>query len=280
MKRLGYKIYQKESIGNSGGIAICVRNSIEFDIIKEWQQIGNEFDVIGIRTKNTMERLNIIAIYRRPTGTVQRRKWKKLFEIDTRQTESLYVGDFNAHNTTWNCVQTDTNGERLWEITYNKDLICLNEDTMSRLDKVGQTSSNLDLVFASMNIADRRRWRITSRNLNNKNIEKNIRKEERRGQRRQVKWWDQECEEVIEQKKKALKEFKKNIEWTTWIKNDREEEIRKEIDKLAPPNVLENLRLNEEDITEEGHLNEEFSGEEMKRALEMIEETLNREETR
>lgn len=61
-----YKTYQKESIGNNGGIAICVRNNIEFDIIKEWQQIGNEFDVIGIRTKNTMERLNIIAIYRRP----------------------------------------------------------------------------------------------------------------------------------------------------------------------------------------------------------------------
>ncbi|KMQ90583.1 pol-like protein [Lasius niger] len=43
------------------------------------------------------------------------------------------MGDFNAHNTTWNCVQTDTNGDRLWEVTYNKDLICLNEDTMSRL---------------------------------------------------------------------------------------------------------------------------------------------------
>ncbi|CAL1674553.1 unnamed protein product [Lasius platythorax] len=102
-----------------------------------------------------MDRLNIIAIYRRSTGTVQRHKWKELFDIDTGQTKSLYVGDFNAHNTTWNCVQTDTNGDRLWEVTYNKDLICLNEDTMSRLGEVEQRSSNLDLMFASVNIADR-----------------------------------------------------------------------------------------------------------------------------
>lgn len=65
------------------------------------------------------------------------------------------MGDFNAYNTTWNCVQTDTNGNRLWEATYNKDLICLNEDKMSRLGEVGQRSSNLDLIFASVNIADR-----------------------------------------------------------------------------------------------------------------------------
>ncbi|KMQ81749.1 hypothetical protein RF55_25337 [Lasius niger] len=102
-----------------------------------------------------MDRLNIIAIYRRPTGTVQRHKWKEIFDIDTGQTESLYVGDFNAHNTTSNCVQIDTNSDRLWEVIYNKDLICLNEDTMSRLGEVGQRSSNLDLVFASVNIADR-----------------------------------------------------------------------------------------------------------------------------
>ncbi|CAL1674554.1 unnamed protein product [Lasius platythorax] len=69
---------------------------------------------------------------------------------------------------------------------------------------------------------------------------------------------------------RILKNSAKNIEWTAWTKRDREEEIRKEIDKLAPPNVMENLRLNEEDMTEEGHLNEEFSREEMKRALEMI----------
>ncbi|KMQ90584.1 hypothetical protein RF55_9640 [Lasius niger] len=69
---------------------------------------------------------------------------------------------------------------------------------------------------------------------------------------------------------RILKNSAKNIDWTAWTKRDREEEIRKEIDKLAPPNVMENLRLNEEDMTEEGHLNEEFSREEMKRALEMI----------
>ena len=55
------------------------------------------------------------------------------------------LGDFNAHHTSWNCQDTDPNGDRLWEMMYNQDYICINEDTLSRMGVIGPNSSNLNL---------------------------------------------------------------------------------------------------------------------------------------
>lgn len=48
----GFKTYFKESLGNSGGVSISIRNNIEFDVINQWEHIGNSLDTIGIRLKN------------------------------------------------------------------------------------------------------------------------------------------------------------------------------------------------------------------------------------
>lgn len=63
--------------------------------------------------------------------------------------------DFNAHNIAWNYYNTHENGEKLWITTYNKELICVNLDTMSRQGSIGQNSSNIDLVFTSSEMANR-----------------------------------------------------------------------------------------------------------------------------
>lgn len=150
----GFRTYCKESMGKSGGVVICVRKELEFDIIKEWENIGNNFDIFGIRMRNMPEKLNIVAVYKRPMGNVQRRKWQEIFGIDTRQ-NTLFIGDFNAHNAMWNYTDTDINGEELWEETFNHDLVCVNPDTLSRMGETGQIGTNIDLAFAIMNLADK-----------------------------------------------------------------------------------------------------------------------------
>lgn len=47
----GYKMYTMDSIGNSGGLSISVKKNIEFNIIQHWEDLGNEIDIVGIRTK-------------------------------------------------------------------------------------------------------------------------------------------------------------------------------------------------------------------------------------
>lgn len=57
----------------------------------------------------------------------------------------MIAGDMNAHNTTWNCEETDKNGERLQEIMKEKDLYIVNYDTKTRMGDINRRDSNIDL---------------------------------------------------------------------------------------------------------------------------------------
>ncbi|EZA61801.1 hypothetical protein X777_09422 [Ooceraea biroi] len=54
----------------------------------------------------------------------------------------------------WNCFNTDENGIRLYDGMFRNDYLCMNSGTLSRLNYANQRPSNIDLVFASSNIAD------------------------------------------------------------------------------------------------------------------------------
>lgn len=66
------------------------------------------------------------------------------------------------------------------------------------------------------------------------------------------------------------KNVEKNIKWNNWKTKDRKEEIRKEIDKLAPPSVITQIKIQGIDEYKEKEIEEELSKEEVRRALEMI----------
>lgn len=405
----GFKTIAKASRGKSGGVAIMIRSHIEFELIKGWNRVRDEFDVIGIRLINTEIKFNLIAVYRRPYGRICKREWRELLNFDVRNMETVVLGDFNAHNRTWNCEATDINGENLYEAMYDEDLICMNPDTMSRLGEVNSLSSNIDLVFSTNRIANemecgqlddtwgsdhfpievklekgvrtyRKRtnkististqWEVVSKLLSQDLDDKEERKkrlrdktinperryeilieiikeavevatygrrretgetQERRKDKRQsrgeVSWWDQECANSIQQRKEALKKYKKdkdmhswiefkrtraiarktinkkkredfdrfcasinkftsfkyvwnkmkvfknarkNINWNGWASKSREEEIRREIDKLAPPTAMEQPARTWGHRHREQKIEEDFTMEELDRALRMI----------
>lgn len=64
----------------------------------------------------------------------------------------MIAGDFNSHNTSWNCQDTDINGEHLFEAMDEHELMCGNYDTLSRLGNPGQASSNIDLFFCTTDL--------------------------------------------------------------------------------------------------------------------------------
>ncbi|KAK0160438.1 hypothetical protein PV328_007848 [Microctonus aethiopoides] len=404
----------KKSKGNSGGIIIIVKNYIEFETINGWNNIGEDFDITGIRITNTKDKINIVGVYRRPQKNTSKRQWQNIMSFEDRKAETIVMGDFNAHNMMWNCQTTDRNGEYLHEIMDQNGYICSNQETQSRIGYIGQRSSNIDLIFSTTNLIDKidikqneDSWgsdhipieitigekieyyrkktnKITTKKTVWKNYPRAVEKiyEERKskegeqseretdlesryqkftetikqaimvisgnkkkkeilqnrekGDRSQEqgttrqhpkKWWDHECEEAIDQRKKAFKKFKESktlhnltefkkksamatkvinrkkrenfnefcqsinrftnlsyvwntmkvfknirqkISWNSWKNKNREEEIIKEIDKLAPPYVASAIKKERQITTEIETMEKEFKIEELIRALKMI----------
>ncbi|XP_071578331.1 uncharacterized protein [Temnothorax nylanderi] len=150
----GFKTLHSNNNLGSGGVSISVRSHITFDIIKIVGALPAEYDVIGIRTSNLVNNVNIIAVYRHPRAGIGQRDFNPVFNSANGDlNNTLILGDFNAQNTAWNCAITNKNGEILHDLMANKGLSCVNVDTKSRNGYSGQRDSNIDLLFAAGDMA-------------------------------------------------------------------------------------------------------------------------------
>lgn len=64
---------------------------------------------------------------------INKKQWENVMRFDDNGLETIITGDFNAHNILWNCQDTDANGDNLCETMDNAEMICLNQETESRL---------------------------------------------------------------------------------------------------------------------------------------------------
>lgn len=69
---------------------------------------------------------------------------------------------------------------------------------------------------------------------------------------------------------RIFKNSRKNIQWNKWIEKDREEVIRQEIEKLAPPDVIGSRKEEELEEYSEESIEAPFTPEEFKRVIEMV----------
>lgn len=145
----GFKTHKSNNLESNGGVAILIKNGIDFTVMKEWKMDYTNFDIIGVIIKSFKIEYRIIAVYRKPRGVENIRAWEHILKFDGVNNNSLIVGDFNAHHNTWNCENTDTNGERLYQTMFRKGYISINNDIKSRMNYYNQTASNIDLIFAN-----------------------------------------------------------------------------------------------------------------------------------
>lgn len=78
--------------------------------------------------------------------------WEDILKFGDLNIDTIVVGDFNAHRCVWNCQDINRNGEYLYEVMLNKGFICINKDTMTRINYERQTPTNIDLIFANNNL--------------------------------------------------------------------------------------------------------------------------------
>lgn len=72
-------------------------------------------------------------MYCRPGQNDSRAMWRQLFQQSNPRDKVVYVGDFNAYNTVWNCHHTDINGDQLIEEVDRAGLYVVNEDTKTHV---------------------------------------------------------------------------------------------------------------------------------------------------
>lgn len=129
----GFKTVHGENLLGSGGVSISVRSHIDFEYVRGCGAPPAGYNTVGIRTRNLERNLNILAIYRHPRGSVIAKDLYNLFGRMDGGGDSIILGDFNAHNTTWNCVSTNPGGEILMDVMEGLGFFCINIDTKSRI---------------------------------------------------------------------------------------------------------------------------------------------------
>lgn len=110
----GFTTIRKDrSLSRGGGILFITRKSLVITELQNITKQTTEVELAGIRIENVSPPINIIACYRIPGNILMQTDWNSILDTTDQNVNSLLIGDFNAHNSKWNCKNTDANGDRL-----------------------------------------------------------------------------------------------------------------------------------------------------------------------
>lgn len=136
-----------------GGILIMIRKSIAFQEI-QIQSPDVNVELCKIRLTNTNPSIDIVVCYR-AKGTLSQEQWNLIASYTDQNHPSLLIGDFNSHNIIWNCSNTDKNGKMLANSIEDYNLFLHNPDSLTRINPINCQHSNIDLVFSTLNLAQK-----------------------------------------------------------------------------------------------------------------------------
>lgn len=140
---------------------IIIQKDLKWEPILQ-KDIGSKikgFETIGIKLKGEVGNRHIIGMYRKSGKRENKSTWEKLLKNKKKEEIWIIGGDFNAHNTIWNCNNTDINGYNLNVSMEEKGLYIINDKTETWIGDVKRNPTNLDLFFASEEISDDMKYR-------------------------------------------------------------------------------------------------------------------------
>ena len=157
-KKLTFKIPGYDTIrndrstGQKGGVAFLVKHGLvinqeyrnnDFSIITE-----NEALAINLDLSNN-QNVTLATIYC-PNGNPN----LSLFQtINNLSDNVMFVGDFNSKLESFGCAKKNTSGPMLQNIQNQLNLIYLNSDEHTRMDRANGSTDILDMAFISPNLA-------------------------------------------------------------------------------------------------------------------------------
>ena len=158
VKKINFKIQGYDTIkidrstGVRGGVAFLVKNGLVIN--KEYRNAdfniitNNEALVIDIDLSNN-QNLILATIYC-PNGNPNLR----LFETISNLSDNfMFIGDFNSKSEAFGCAKKNTSGPMLKTIQNQLNLIYLNTDEHTHLDRYTDNTDILDMAFISSNLS-------------------------------------------------------------------------------------------------------------------------------
>ncbi|XP_047499385.1 uncharacterized protein LOC125045869 [Penaeus chinensis] len=144
---------RKNQIG--GGLAFCIKNSIQYKEIKLNDNQESKFETQAIKIPFNNRWLNILLIYN-PCNNIS----KEEIEPYANQLDEpkLIMGDLNAHHPFWepnlNSKLTNKTGKNVFDfLTNNSEILLTPPGQITRIDpKTGKTST-IDLIKGSPNLS-------------------------------------------------------------------------------------------------------------------------------
>lgn len=128
---------------NGGGVAIIIRNTLKFQVIKS--SSNEDHELIAIEIEDGSNKIVIVSVYTPPSSQSE---FSFLNEFLNNYKNLIIIGDLNALHPMWFCNKSNKKGKLLAEIIEQKNIIVLNDDqpTFTRSNNI------LDLALVSTSL--------------------------------------------------------------------------------------------------------------------------------
>jgi len=145
----GYEAYRMDREGHKGGVLILVRNSIPctpFTLDTDQQS-----EIHGVSLTVDKTKVTLFNLY------CPDNKHLSLSAMEIPSQNSLIVGDFNSHSTSWGYNETDRRGDEVEDWAIENSLILLNdpEDSPTFFSRRWLSTTTPDLAFATEDLSQR-----------------------------------------------------------------------------------------------------------------------------
>lgn len=168
-----------------GGVAIAIRDNIEFDSEScshvYYHEKNLETVAISISVKGGCNNLVIVSYYAPTDSQCSKEDWSKLFQSISTFNYKLVGGDANGHHTHWGSDHISTRGEDLYDAIDENELFVLNMLNTGSPTRLGENAagavllSAIDVTIISPNLFWESEWSSTEDNLTSDHFVINIR---------------------------------------------------------------------------------------------------------
>lgn len=144
-----------------GGLAICIKNIYE--------KINLNFNSKSLETGSVIVDCNLGEIliticYKTPNNNISQLEWCDVMHAISQHGSKHFImaGDFNAHHPSWDSDRQCINGKVIAENLDYENFILLNKNSHTHItmSNTGCSFPNIDLTFASPDLALMSEWQV------------------------------------------------------------------------------------------------------------------------